>query len=213
MGLKKRNFTSIGGMGMNKSPGNGREGEGIREHPMPSDAQGVAAWFIREVLPLEPILMQFLHRNWRNQSDIVDLRQEVYARTWSAAQRELPQHTKRFVLTTARNLIINKLRDEHVVPIEVIADVDALGAAMDAPGVDQAVIARDELRRLQGALDQLPPRCREAVVLAHVEGLAGHEIAERMNISRPTVSVHLAHGLRALTNIMYGEDIAREKKS
>ena len=180
---------------------------------MPSDAQGVAAWFIREVLPLEPILMQFLHRNWRNQSDIVDLRQEVYARTWSAAQRELPQHTKRFVLTTARNLIINKLRDEHVVPIEVIADVDALGAAMDAPGVDQAVIARDELRRLQGALDQLPPRCREAVVLAHVEGLAGHEIAERMNISRPTVSVHLAQGLRALTNIMYGEDIAREKKS
>ena len=197
---------------MNKSPDNGREGEGMGGKPMPSGAQGLAAWFIGEVLPLEPILMQFLHRNWRNQSDIVDLRQEVYARVWSAARKELPQHTKRFVLTTARNLIINRLRDEHVVPIEVIADVDALGAAMDAPGVDQAVIARDELRRLQGALDQLPPRCREAVVLAHVEGLAGHEIAQRMNISRPTVSVHLAQGLRALTSIMYGEDVAREKK-
>ena len=198
---------------MNKSPNNGREGEGRREHPMPSGVPVIADWFMREVLPLEPILMQFLQRNWRNQSDIVDLRQEVYARIWSAARKELPQHTKRFVLATARNLIINKLRDEHVVPIEVIADVDALGAAMDAPGIDQAVIARDELRRLQDALDQLPPRCREAVVLAHVEGLAGHEIAERMNISRPTVSVHLAQGLRALTNIMYGEDIAREKKS
>ena len=197
---------------MNKSPDNGREGEGMGGKPMPSGAQGLAAWFIGEVLPLEPILMQFLPRNWRNQSDIVDLRQEVYARGWSAARKELPQHTKRFVLTTARNLIINRLRDEHVVPIEVIADVDALGAAMDAPGVDQAVIARDELRRLQGALDQLPPRCREAVVLAHVEGLAGHEIAQRMNISRPTVSVHLAQGLRALTSIMYGEDVAREKK-
>jgi RNA polymerase sigma-70 factor (ECF subfamily) len=198
---------------MNKSPDNGREGEGLRELPMASGAPAIAAWFMREVLPLEPILMQFLHRNWRNQSDIVDLRQEVYARVWSAARKELPQHTKRFVLTTARNLIINRLRDEHVVPIEVIADVDALGAAMDAPGIDQAVIARDELRRLQDALDQLPPRCREAVVLAHVEGLAGHEIAQRMNISRPTVSVHLAQGLRALTSIMYGEDIAREKKS
>ena len=197
---------------MNKSPDNGREGEGMGGKPMSSGAQGLAGWFIGEVLPLEPILMQFLHRNWRNQSDIVDLRQEVYARVWSAARKELPQHTKRFVLTTARNLIINRLRDEHVVPIEVIADVDALGAAMDAPGVDQAVIARDELRRLQGALDQLPPRCREAVVLAHVEGLAGHEIAQRMNISRPTVSVHLAQGLRALTSIMYGEDVAREKK-
>ncbi len=197
---------------MNKSPDNGREGEGPRKEPMPFRAQGVAAWFMREVLPLEPILMQFLRRNWRNQSDVVDLRQEVYARVWAAARKHIPDHTKRFVLTTARNLIINKLRDEHVVPIEVIADIDALGAAMDVPGVDQAVIARDELRRLQDALDQLPPRCREAVVLAHVEGLAGHEIAQRMNISRPTVSVHLAAGLRALTNIMYGEDVAREKK-
>ncbi len=180
---------------------------------MAEPAQNIAAWFIREVLPLEPILMQFLQRNWRNQSDITDLRQDVYARVWSAARRELPQYPKRFVLTTARNLIINRLRDEQIVPIEVIADVDALGAAIDAPGADQTVIARDELRRLQDALDQLPPRCREAVVMAHVEGLAGHEIAQRMNISRPTVSVHLAQGLRALTDIMYGQDIARKKST
>lgn len=173
----------------------------------------IAAWFMREVLPLEPILMQFLQRNWRNQSDITDLRQEVYARVWSAAMREQPQFPKRFVLTTARNLIINRLRDEQIVPIEVIADVDALGAAMDTPNADQTVIARDELRRLQDALDQLPPRCREAVVLAHVEGLAGHEIAQRMNISRATVSVHLTQGLRALTAIMYGEEIARKKST
>lgn len=178
---------------------------GMAAHP------SIATWFMREVLPLEPILMQFLQRNWRNPSDITDLRQEVYARVWSAAMRERPQYPKRFVLTTARNLIINRLRDEQIVPIEVIADVDALGAAMDAPNADQTVIARDELRRLQDALDQLPPRCREAVVLAHVEGLAGHEIAQRMNISRATVSVHLAQGLRTLTAIMYGEEIARKK--
>lgn len=185
------------------------ERESVGEGDM--SARTIATWFMREVLPLEPILMQFLQRNWRNPSDITDLRQEVYARVWSAAMRERPQFPKRFVLTTARNLIINRLRDEQIIPIEVIADVDALGTAMDAPGADQTVIARDELRRLQDALDQLPPRCREAVVMAHVEGLAGHEIAQRMNISRPTVSVHLAQGLRALTNIMYGEEIARKK--
>jgi len=192
---------------MNDQQDSERESAGQGDMAAPS----IATWFMREVLPLEPILMQFLQRNWRNQSDITDLRQEVYARVWSAAMRERPQFPKRFVLTTARNLIINRLRDEQIVPIEVIADVDALGAVMDAPGADQAVIARDELRRLQDALDQLPPRCREAVVMAHVEGLAGHEIAQRMNISRPTVSVHLAQGLRALTAIMYGEEIARKK--
>jgi RNA polymerase sigma-70 factor (ECF subfamily) len=157
--------------------------------------------------------MQFLRRNWSNQNDIADLRQEVYVRIWIKAQKEFPEHAKRFVLTTARNLIINKLRDAQVVPIELIADVDALGTAGDAPGIEQAVVARDELRRLQDALAQLPPRCREAVVLAHVEGLQGKEIAQRMNISRAAVSIHLAQGLRVLTSIMYGEDVARDKKS
>lgn len=131
------------------------ERESVGEGDM--SAPTIATWFMREVLPLEPILMQFLQRNWRNPSDITDLRQEVYARVWSAAMRERPQFPKRFVLTTARNLIINRLRDEQIIPIEVIADVDALGTAMDAPGADQTVIARDELRRLQDALDQLPP--------------------------------------------------------
>jgi len=165
----------------------------------------VAAWFVREVLPLEGILMQYLHHNWRNQSDITDLRQEVYVRICESARQRFPDHTKRFVLTTARNLIINRMRHEHVVPIEAVADVDALGLAIDAPGPDQVAMARDELRRLQGALDCLSPRCREVVVLAHIEGLAGHEIAARMNISQATVSEHLANGIRGLTNMLFGD--------
>jgi RNA polymerase sigma factor (sigma-70 family) len=181
------------------------EFEGVRRRGEAMSPSEVAAWFVREVLPLEGILMQYLHHNWRNQSDITDLRQEVYVRICESARQRLPDHTKRFVLTTARNLIINRMRHEHVVPIEAVADVDALGLAIDAPGPDQVAMARDELRRLQGALDCLSPRCREVVVLAHVEGLAGHEIAARMNISQATVSEHLANGIRGLTNMLFGD--------
>ncbi len=38
----------------------------------------VKAWFGQEILPLEASLMQYLEHNWRNASDISDLRQEVY---------------------------------------------------------------------------------------------------------------------------------------
>jgi len=48
-------------------------------------------WFMQEVLPLEPILTRFLQRNWRNETEIGDLRQEAYARVYEAAQRERPQ--------------------------------------------------------------------------------------------------------------------------
>ena len=194
---------------MDEKPENGREGS---EH-QGAQVRDVAAWFVREVLPLEAILMQFLHHNWRNRSDIADLRQDVYVRVCEAARKQVPDHTKRFVLTTARNLLINRLRDEHVVPIEAVADIDALGVAIDQPGPEQIAMARDDLRRLQSVLDRLPPRCREAMILAHIEGLPGYEVAARMNVNQATVSEHLASGIRALTDMVYGELPDRGRKA
>jgi len=171
----------------------------------------IAAWFVREVLPLEPLLTQYLQRNWHNPSDIVDLRQEVYARLCTSAQKQFPEDTQRFVIITARNLLIDRLRSARAIPLERSADVAALDVASDVPGPDRIAIARDELRRLQAALDELPTRCREAMVLAHIEGLSGHEIAQRMNISPRMVSSHLNNGLRLLANMMYGNDFHEGK--
>lgn len=176
-------------------------------------ASEVEAWFVRDVLPLESALMQFLQHNWRNQSDIADLRQEVYVRVCEAAQREIPQSTKAFVFRTARNLLVDRVRREHVVPIEVASDLDALDVAIDEPGPDRSAIARDELRRLQVALDRLPPRCREALVFGRIEGLPGREIAQRMGISEAAVSVHIDNGIRALANVLYGDPADLRRKS
>ena len=115
--------------------------------------------------------MQFLQRNWRNKSEIDDLRQDVYVRVYEAAKVKIPHPAKPFVFAIARNLLIDRVRHEQVVPIEAVADLDALGVAIDAPGPDRSVIARDELRRLQTAIDRLPPRCRQVVVLSRIEGL------------------------------------------
>jgi RNA polymerase sigma factor (sigma-70 family) len=184
-------------------PDKGRESSDLRQSAAAMTASEVQAWFVREVLPLEAILMQYLHHNWRNKSDIADLRQEVYVRVCEAAQKQIPAAAKPFVLATARNLLINRVRREQIVPIEAVADLDALNMAMEEPGPDRAVIARDELRKLQSALDLLPPRAREAVVLGRIEGLSRRQIANRMGIAEDTVRQHLAHGMRALADILY----------
>jgi len=165
----------------------------------------VRAWFVREVLPLEAVLMQYLRRNWRNKAEIADLRQDVYVRVFEAAKREIPRDVKPFLLAAARNLLINRVRQEHVVSIEAVADLDALNVAESAPGPDRSAIARDDLRRLQAALDHLPPRCREAMLLRQVDGLSRHEIASRMGIAEKTVKRHLADGARALADHLFGE--------
>lgn len=171
---------------------------------MAVDAVRLHDWFMTEIVPLEPSLTQYLQHNWRNRSDIADLRQEVYVRVFESAREALPERPRQFLFTTARNLLVDRVRREQVVPIEAVADLEALGVAKDATGPDRSVIARDELRRLQAALEKLPPRCREAVVLQKIEGLSIRQIAERMGVAETTVKTQLADGLRALANLFYG---------
>jgi len=168
------------------------------------------AWFIAEVLPLEAALMQFLQHNWRNKNDLADLRQDVYVRVYEAAKKEVPHPVKPFVFAVARNLIIDRVRREQIVPIEAVADLNSLGVAKDEPGPDRVVAARDELRKLQAALDHLPPRAREVVTLRRIEGVPRREIASRMGITEDTVAEHLSAGMRALADLLYGGPFGRE---
>jgi RNA polymerase sigma factor (sigma-70 family) len=181
----------------------GREHADLRKAGAPVTVSDVNAWFVREVLPLEAALMQFLRRSWRNKADVEDLCQDVYVRVYEAAQKQLPYPVRPFVFTVARNLLINRVKREQVVGIEAIGDLDMLNFAADEPGPDRTAMAREELRRLQAALDQLPPRCREAVVLSKIEGLSRREIASRMGISEDTVHRHLTDGRYALANLLY----------
>lgn len=157
--------------------------------------------------------MHFLRHNWRGKSDIEDLRQDVYVRICETAQHVLPEQAKPFVLMTARNLLIDRVRREQVVPIEAVADLDALGLAMDTPGPERTVMARDELRHVREALEDLPPRCREALVLGRIEGLSGREIAARMGIAEGTVSEHLANGICLLVEMLHRDPAGPRRKS
>ena len=52
--------------------------------------------------------------------------------------------------------------------------------AIDEPGPDRTVIAREELRRLQAALDKLPERYRQPFLMKKIDGLSTREIALRL---------------------------------
>jgi RNA polymerase sigma factor (sigma-70 family) len=168
-------------------------------------ASGLRAWFIREVFPLEAALMQFLQHYWKNEGDIADLRQDVYLRVYEAAREQRPDPVRPFLFTIARNLMIDRVRKEQVIPIDAMANLEELEIATDAPGPERTLLARDELRRLQVALDDLPARCREALIMARVDGLSGREIAERMGITESTVSHYLKRGVQGLSDTFQAE--------
>jgi len=159
-------------------------------------------WFMREVLPLEPMLTRYLRRNWRNEAEISDLRQEAYARVYEAAQHERPQLVKPFLFQITRNLMIDRLRRQSVVSLESVADFDWLNVSDDRPSSEAYVAARQELRLLQAALDSLPPRCRQVVLMRKVEGLSQKQVASLMGITVETVENHVAKGMRLLAQAL-----------
>jgi RNA polymerase sigma-70 factor (ECF subfamily) len=154
--------------------------------------------------------MQYLQHNWRNKSDIADLRQDIYVQVYQAARASFPESPRAFLFATARNLLIRRMRREQIIPIEAVSDFDALGLAIETPGPESNVIARDELRRLQSALDRLAPRTRQAFVMRQVDGLSHREIAERMGITERTVKYHLAEAGTMLADILFGEHSDRK---
>jgi RNA polymerase sigma-70 factor (ECF subfamily) len=161
-------------------------------------------WFCREVLPLEPALTRYIRRNWRNESDVAELRQEIYARAYEAAQAQPPTNTKAYLFTIARNHLINSARRAQIVSFDLVADLESSAVMVDEATPDRLFTARDELRRVQAGLDRLPPRCREVIVLRRVEGLSQKEVAEQLGISVSTVEQQLTKGMRALVDFMLG---------
>jgi len=198
---------------MSEFPASARGTDGQNRMGLAVTHDAVSAWFVREILPLEAILMHYLRSNWRNPSDIPDLRQETYRRVFEAARECIPENPKRFLLTTARNLLINLVRRQHVVPMEAFADPEASAIAADAPETDHLVIEKEELRRVKAALSELPPRTREAIELAYFDGLSRTEIARRMGTTQQVASKSIARGTLILGRILYGAPADRSSKS
>jgi len=158
----------------------------------------LSAWFVEQVLPLENVLERYLRRNWRDVDEIPDLRQEVYARVYDACAQGRPDSAQAFVLSTARNLLIDRARRAQIVSIEAFADMDSLAPTIDELSPERHLAARSELRLLQVALDLLPARCREVIEMRKIEGLSQRETATRMGITENTVERQVSVGVRAL---------------
>jgi RNA polymerase sigma factor (sigma-70 family) len=161
-------------------------------------------WFLREILPHEEALLRFLARTWANRDDIQDLRQEVYVRVYEAAAKARPLSPKSFMFTTARHLMVDRIRRSRVVSIEGTADLEALNVLVDEISPEQRVSARHEMSRLAEAFDRLPPQCGRVVWMRKVEGISQKQVAEQLGISEGAVEKQITKGVRLLASMLFG---------
>ena len=103
-----------------------------------------------------------------------------------------------FTIRIVRNLAIERFRRAEVVRLDQGAILQSLEIADQNPTPDVVAMDRSELNHVVKAMQEMPPRMREAMYLRRIEGLPPAEVAERMNISVSTVETHLIKALRLL---------------
>ncbi len=183
-------------------------------HPAPEQTAGAdeARWFAAEVQPLEPALRAYLHRRFPEISDPDDLVQESYVRLLQARQKRPIQSVKNYLFGISRKVAYTLFRKKSVRREIAVADLAVFGDLPDDADTIATVQAHSELEVVLAALGELPPRCREIMVLWATEGLKSDEIAVRLGLSEHTVRVQLARGVKKCIGIMAARGILEETK-
>ncbi|MEO1153960.1 MAG: RNA polymerase sigma factor [Pseudomonadota bacterium] len=153
-------------------------------------------------LRLTPRIFGYAARVLSDRTEAEDVVQEAMLRLWKIAPdwRQGEAQVSTWLYRVTVNLCTDRLRKSGR-----SVDIDAVAEPEDGqPSAVATMIDTDRAKALQAALDTLPERQRQAVVLRHLEGLSNPEIAVVMDIGVEAVESLTARGKRALRAALSG---------
>jgi RNA polymerase sigma factor (sigma-70 family) len=153
-------------------------------------------WFVEEVQPHASSLRSYLHGAFPAVHDVDDVVQESYLRVWKACALKPIRSARGFLFQVARRIALDFVRRESRSPLSFVDDLSGLPALEEGRGVDEIVGLREQVGVLAEAIDGLPARCREVVILRKLKQMPQREVAELLGLSEKTVESHLARGVK-----------------
>ncbi len=97
---------------------------------------------------------------------------------------------KAFLYRSAVNAGIDLLRrDKHTTPV---ADMPVDAAAPEADGPEASAISRDTRNTVRAAIDQLPEKYRQPILLYYFADFDYHEISEALSLSEGTLKSRMS---------------------
>jgi len=103
------------------------------------------------------------------------------------------KNTKAFLFTAVRNACIDHLRKRSPIDTDVQPQ-DLEGSISDEEAQERSLHEAE----LWTAIDHLPPRCREILIMSKREGLTYKQIAAELGISEKTVEHQISKALKVL---------------
>jgi RNA polymerase sigma factor (sigma-70 family) len=171
-----------------------------------SDEALMLAWAAGEAEAFEPLyarhrapLFRFLLRQVRVQATAEELFQDVWQRVVASRKRYRPDaRFATWLYQVASNRLTDHWRAASHRPSATDEDTARLEREADPGSPDHALSVFEERRRLQRALEDLPPEQREALLLRLEQELSLEEIAAITGAGRETVKSRLRYAMDKL---------------
>jgi RNA polymerase sigma factor (sigma-70 family) len=166
------------------------------ENPVtPPSETDHSRWFVEEMHPHESSLRSYLHGSFPAVRDVDDVVQESFLRVWRARAAQPIASARAFLFKVARHLALDLLRHERRSPIDGVGDLATLNVSEERRTVTATVSRNEKIQLLIAAIDALPPRCRQVVILRKLKFVPQREVAELLGISEKGVEIQLTRGL------------------
>lgn len=176
--------------------------------PQESSGPGDAAAFEQVFRRLVTPIARYIDRYVQSKELAAELTQETFLHVWrrlSSAEPQPVQVLEAYVYTTARHVALSALRRRRVeaqylrehLPPEALEE-----QRVTAPDAEQAIRSAEVAAALQRAIDELPPRQREVMLLKWRRQATHQEIGAELGIDADTVSVHYRRAILHLRRVL-----------
>ena len=158
--------------------------------------------FEQQVLPHLNAAVNLARWLLRNPADAEDVVQEAMLRAFRFFGNFRGADGRAWLLQIVRNSCYTWLEKRR--PAELVAEFDEEVHQQPSPTPEGLAVQADERQRLMAALESLPTRSREVLVLRELEGCSYKEISEISGIPMGTVMSTLSRARERLQHALGG---------
>ncbi|WP_261840838.1 RNA polymerase sigma factor [Aliamphritea ceti] len=165
------------------------------EHPDRSDKTQQAIHISELYKAHRHALLLHLQAVVKDRDIAEELLQETFVRIAKMPAISVIQQPRPFLLKTARNLALDYIRQQKKRPTAELDEVDMEFVSQEPEHLD-VLIKERRLKQLKQVVTDLPPRAKEALMLAKYREMTLKEVAREMDISQTMVEKHLKTALQ-----------------
>ncbi len=144
-------------------------------------------------------LVRFLSRKLGSIDDAQEIAQDAFMRLHRLEHADDLDNARAYLFQVASNMAIDQLRRRKLHARYLEDEALRLGDESEHqdPGTpEELVAARQQLGLVYRAIEELPVRCRQALMLHRVRGLSYSDIAREMGVSVSSVEKYILEALR-----------------